>query len=414
MSARTPRRAPLLGLALLTWAPASLSHDLELDHLTLWVEPNRSTLRGELTVRPDLTRDRRAPVTAQTKAQLGELVTRLKIRIDDRACDPTLNVRELWTRGGAVSGDVVMLSCPLAATARQIDVAIEAPFDVLAVTLEYRGLAATPAFSALLRAGDRTSAVPLRAAEPRDGWRPGGAELLVPPSAAPSSPATGPAPGRAMPASSAAPTPPVAPDPSSRPAAWSVVGSYCRLGIEHILPLGLDHVAFVVGIVLGATRRRELVLDISLFTLAHSLTLGLGASGWLAFSAAAVEPWIALSIAAIGLESWRAQRSRSHVPETRTSAVFRRSVVFAFGLLHGLGFANVLRELAVPPEAFVPALFGFNVGVELAQLVVAAALLVLLSVAGRTHRIRSAVTVGISVALVVLGLGWTGVRLAGG
>lgn len=152
------------------------------------------------------------------------------------------------------------------------------------------------------------------------------------------------------------------------------LGQYLRLGVEHIFT-GYDHVAFVVALLVlaGALKLREalrhVLAVVTSFTVAHSLTLVSAALGWVVAPASVVEPVIALSILHVA-----ASNLLRRGPPPRTRAV----ATFAFGLVHGLGFADVLRELGLPARATVPSLLAFNVGVELGQLAVVVALLPLL------------------------------------
>ena len=135
---------------------------------------------------------------------------------------------------------------------------------------------------------------------------------------------------------------------------------YVALGFTHILPKGLDHVLFVLGIFLVSRRARPVLLQVSAFTIAHSLTLGLSIYGVLTLPSSIIEPAIALSIAYIAIENVL-------VAEIRP---WRYALVFAFGLLHGLGFSGVLREVGLPQGELLTALLGFNTGVELGQIAV--------------------------------------------
>lgn len=137
---------------------------------------------------------------------------------------------------------------------------------------------------------------------------------------------------------------------------------YTELGFVHILPRGLDHILFVLGLFLLTPRLRSLLAQVSVFTLAHSVSLGLAVYGLVSVPASIVEPLIALSIAYVGVENLF----------QRTLSSRRLWLVAACGLLHGLGFAGVLSEISLPASQWMPALFGFNVGVELGQLVVLA------------------------------------------
>ena len=142
-----------------------------------------------------------------------------------------------------------------------------------------------------------------------------------------------------------------------RPLSETVV-LYIALGFEHIIPKGLDHLAFVLALVLSAFSLKLLLFHISVFTLAHSFTLALGVLGMVDLNAFWVELAIALSIVFVALENLL----------VRLNSYWRSAVVFIFGLLHGLGFAGVLAELGIPESHFFGALLGFNIGVELGQI----------------------------------------------
>ena len=136
--------------------------------------------------------------------------------------------------------------------------------------------------------------------------------------------------------------------------------NYIPVGFDHILPKGLDHILFVLGLFFLSTRWGPLLWQISAFTLAHTITLGLGALGWVSIPGSIVEPLIAASIVYVAVENLF----------MRGLSRWRPLVVFIFGLLHGLGFASVLSEFGLPQGQFIPALIGFNVGVELGQVTV--------------------------------------------
>ncbi len=138
--------------------------------------------------------------------------------------------------------------------------------------------------------------------------------------------------------------------------------TFMELGFRHILPLGLDHILFVVALFLTSQGWRSLLLQVSIFTLAHSLSLGLAAAGLIDAPASIVEPLIALSIAVVGLEALFIRKAQP----------WRPFVILVFGLCHGLGFAAMMQDFLSGAD-FLTALVGFNVGVELGQLVVLAA-----------------------------------------
>lgn len=142
---------------------------------------------------------------------------------------------------------------------------------------------------------------------------------------------------------------------------WEIARAYLALGVEHILT-GLDHLLFVVGLLFLVGLRRQLVLTITAFTLAHSLTLALSALGWLTLRPPPVEATIALSILLVAGEALRGGETLSR----RWPAL----VAFLFGLMHGLGFAGALAEIGLPKHNLLVALLTFNVGVEIGQLLV--------------------------------------------
>ena len=143
---------------------------------------------------------------------------------------------------------------------------------------------------------------------------------------------------------------------------WQTFVDFIPVGFDHIIPKGLDHILFVVGLFLFAAQFRPLLLQISAFTVAHTITLALASLNLVVVPASIVEPLIAISIAYVAIENIFVSKISLHRP----------LIIFAFGLLHGLGFASVLSDFGLPGAGFVAALVGFNVGVELGQLAVIA------------------------------------------
>lgn len=156
---------------------------------------------------------------------------------------------------------------------------------------------------------------------------------------------------------------------TASPGAFEVVTGYTWLGIEHIL-LGIDHLLFVAALVMMVRGRRQLLLTITAFTAAHSITLALATLGVLDVPGPPVEAAIALSIAFVAVEI--VQRHRGH-PSLASEKPWL--VAFSFGLLHGLGFAGALTEVGLPENSIPLALLFFNVGVEIGQLLFVGALL---------------------------------------
>ena len=151
-------------------------------------------------------------------------------------------------------------------------------------------------------------------------------------------------------------------------------GRFTLLGVEHIFT-GYDHIAFLVALLLLGGTLRELVRIVTAFTVAHSITLALAALEILSPSSRIVEPMIAVSIIFVGLEDLWALRAR----RAAAALSHRWMITFAFGLIHGFGFASVLRELQLPRKSLAIGLVTFNLGVELGQLCIVAAMLPLLA-----------------------------------
>ena len=191
--------------------------------------------------------------------------------------------------------------------------------------------------------------------------------------------------------------------PAPHPGRLRTAARYAALGFTHIVPGGLDHVLFVLGIYLLGRKLRPVLWQVSAFTLAHSITLGLSMLGVLAVPPSIVEPLIALSIAYVAVENLFVTGLSSR----------RIALVFAFGLLHGLGFAGALQELGLPRAEFLTALVAFNAGVEAGQIAVLAAafLVVGLPWGGRAWYHRR-IVVPASALIACVAVYWTFERLA--
>lgn len=176
-----------------------------------------------------------------------------------------------------------------------------------------------------------------------------------------------------------------------------VIMKYFEIGFVHILPLGLDHILFVVGLFLLSPAWRPLLLQVTAFTVAHSVTLALGVLGLVQLSPSIVEPLIALSIAYICLENLF----------TNKVTLWRPVIVFGFGLLHGLGFAGVLGEIGLAPGAFVAALVGFNIGVEVGQIAVLLGCSAAVGAFVDKPWYRQRVSIPASILIGLVGLYWT-------
>ena len=254
------------------------------------------------------------------------------------------------------------------------------PPTVLGTVARLRGHVPSRAAAIRFQAPERYKVVSVRLVTPNS---PEPAEaLLEPGEASPSFPLAGPA------------------REDSRP---GVFLPYLKLGFTHILPKGLDHILFVLGLFLLSTRWRPLLYQVTAFTVAHSVTLAISMQGVLALPERLVETLIALSICWVAIEN------------IATSALkpWRVALVFCFGLLHGLGFAGVLSELGLPEGRFVTALLSFNLGVELGQLAVVA---LAFALAGRFRSLpgyRRYCVIPSSAAIAALGAWWSVTRALG-
>ncbi|MBB1247828.1 HupE/UreJ family protein [Rhizobium sp. G21] len=180
------------------------------------------------------------------------------------------------------------------------------------------------------------------------------------------------------------------------------MADYIRLGFTHVLPLGLDHILFILALCLYAPRLGPLLWQASAFTLAHSFTLALTMTSVIRPPSSLVEIMIAVSIAYVAVENLAQPRATARRP----------LIVFAFGLLHGMGFAGALREAAPEPGDLAPALIGFNIGVEVGQMAVIGLYILLVGVWTRSRRwYRACVAIPLSLAIAVAGAAWTWERL---
>ncbi|GAA4348546.1 hypothetical protein GCM10023185_04570 [Hymenobacter saemangeumensis] len=174
--------------------------------------------------------------------------------------------------------------------------------------------------------------------------------------------------------------------------------TYLQLGFTHILPLGLDHILFVLSLYILEPRLKPVLLQATAFTVAHSITLGLAMYGLVKPPAAIVEPIIALSIVFVAIENIITDKLNP----------WRMAIVFGFGLVHGLGFASALTGLGLPEKDYFGSLISFNVGVELGQVTV---ILLAWALVGRwaAHKVwyKARVVVPVSVVIGLIATYWT-------
>jgi hypothetical protein len=345
----------------LFFSASARAHDLVVDQLSLRMVEDGKFLSGQALLDPELTGSR-SPEDEKSARVLAFVDREIGVHVDAQRVHCEWSIRELWSRDGAVPADLVVFRCPLDAPPRAVSIQLGPEIPALVVSIETSNpLGHVQSHSVLLRAGRQSG--PFNFHQPSAGWLKGGQELFPvnpanseahsPAAQTESNPATAiqvsPADGRHQDSIA-----------SRESSPFSTAWDYLVLGVQHIIPKGWDHVLFVLALTLGTRSFRLLLLELAAFTVAHTMTLALGAIGWVSLPARVIEPLIAFSIALAGANNlWGHQR--------RSTAV---GLVFALGLLHGLGFALVLREFALPPGDFLVALLSFNVGVELGQVAV--------------------------------------------
>jgi hypothetical protein len=177
-----------------------------------------------------------------------------------------------------------------------------------------------------------------------------------------------------------------------------IAALYFQLGFKHILPLGLDHILFVVCLYLLNPKLKTILWQATAFTVAHSITLGLAMYGVLSPTGSIVEPIIALSIFFVAAENLITD-------ELKPTRIL---LVFVFGLIHGLGFAGVLSDLGLPKGEFATALILFNVGVELGQIVVILGLWLVIGLwFSKKSWYRKRIVMPLSAVIALIALYWT-------
>ncbi len=175
------------------------------------------------------------------------------------------------------------------------------------------------------------------------------------------------------------------------------VKQFVAIGFDHVIPLGWDHILFIIGMALSSLVFRDLLILTATFTLAHTITLGLATADIVTISARIVEPLIAFSIAYVAIENLYGK------------LVLKRKsiIVFLFGLVHGLGFASMLKSFEMTSDNFLTTLISFNIGVELAQVLIVLLVFILLILLRQAkinyHRFA---VVPVSVVIALMGIWW--------
>lgn len=194
-------------------------------------------------------------------------------------------------------------------------------------------------------------------------------------------------------------------DIHARESSFKVARLFVAEGIEHIL-YGFDHLLFVLALMLIVRNGRDLVKTITAFTVAHSMTLTFATLGWVALPSSPVETMIAFSIVVIAAEIVAMERGRTS-PTIESPWV----VAFAFGLLHGFGFAGALEDLGLPQDDIPLALFCFNLGVEIGQLMFVAAILAAIAALRRIVKVPREAIVASAYSIGIVAAFWTLERL---
>jgi hypothetical protein len=184
--------------------------------------------------------------------------------------------------------------------------------------------------------------------------------------------------------------------------AFAVVPDFFALGFSHILPYGVDHILFLLALFFLTKDFSSLLMQMTLFTLAHSLTLALSMYGAISVPSFQVEVAIALSIAFVAAENLFSDKISR----------WRSCVVFASGLVHGMGFAHSFAMKEIPTADFLPALLGFNMGIEVGQLAVIGIAYVMVAAWWKRENYRRMIAQPASFLIALSGLFWAALRIA--
>jgi len=327
----------LLVLTATFFSETAGAHKLEMDLLSVRFDSNSQVFTGQLLVDPLTSRGSEGPIAegSSLEAEHARVLLFAKDHVTmyagSQVLELSLEVRELYAKGGAVPGDSVIFSGRLPGDWQEVSVRIAAPMSDLAVTASVDNVEKP----AVLMTPEHALVIHQAAANTE----------------------------------SAGENPSVPEAKANEPAHFSQFIRHIGTGFVHIIPLGWDHILFVLALTLGSIGKwRRLVFELSAFTIAHTLTFGLASLELVRVAPSIVEPLIAFSISAAAIE-YLVDLERKE---------FRYALVVSFGLLHGLGFAGALLGLGLSKTSFLAFLVSFNLGVELGQLTVVAASLALL------------------------------------
>ena len=184
--------------------------------------------------------------------------------------------------------------------------------------------------------------------------------------------------------------------------AGNVIWFYLKLGIQHIIPFGIDHILFIVGLCLLSTNIKTILWQATAFTIAHSITLALSMKNIITLPAQIIEPIIALSILFVAIENIILSELKA----------WRILVVFLFGLIHGLGFASALNEIGLPRNKFLTSIFSFNLGVEIGQVtIIGMVFLFIILPAGKKLWYKKTIAYPLSAIIGLIAAYWTVQRI---
>ena len=183
---------------------------------------------------------------------------------------------------------------------------------------------------------------------------------------------------------------------------FDVVISFIELGFKHIIPLGLDHILFMLGLFLASPKIKPLLIQATFFTMAHTISLVLVANKLMLPNSNIIEPLISISVVFIAIENIFITEINSR----------RYWVIFLFGLIHGMGFASAFIETSINNTYFYTSLFSFNVGVEIGQvLILLLAYLVIGKPYGSESWYRKKIIIPVSILIAIIAIGWTYKRI---
>jgi len=181
-----------------------------------------------------------------------------------------------------------------------------------------------------------------------------------------------------------------------------VISYYLKLGFQHIIPQGFDHILFVSALCLLSTQIKTILWQATAFTIAHSVTLALSMKNIIVVPSAITEPIIALSIVFVAVENILFSQLKA----------WRVLIVFMFGLIHGMGFASALNEIGLPPNKFYTSILAFNGGVELGQMaIIVLVFSSIVSLWGKKTWYRQRIVYPLSASIAMIATYWAIERL---